>query len=118
MMSFPNEDDLRSRRGRMAARRVDYFAGVMQFMAFLKTYGMGPVDEYTDGCHMTQSFEIPAGSPEERKAQADKLVQAFGAVPEWCNGRYMAVRQDAFVRTVVHFCPPILAPGGEAGKAA
>jgi hypothetical protein len=30
----------------------------------------------------------------------------------------MVVRQDAFVRTVIYFCPPILALGGEAGKAA
>ena len=45
MMAFPREDDLAPRRGREAARRADYFAGAIQFLAFLKTHGHASLGE-------------------------------------------------------------------------
>lgn len=113
-MAFPREDDLAPRRGRMAARRADYFAGAMQFLAFLKTHGLGPLDDFTNyGSRATLSCEIPAGSFEERKARADEIASSISATPTWRNGYYMAVRQDAILRTEIYLFPPILAADAE-----
>ncbi len=113
-MAFPHEDDLALRRGRMAARRADYFAGAIQFLAFVKTHGLGPLDDFTNyGAHASRSYEIPAGSFGERKARADEIARSIGATPTWRNGYYVAVRQDAILRTEIHFFPPILAADAE-----
>lgn len=109
-MAFPGDDGLAPRHGRMAARRADYFAGAMQFLAFLKTRGLGPLDDFTNyGSLATWSCRIPEGSFGERKARADEIASSFSATPTWRNGYYMAVREDAILRTEVHFFPPILA---------
>ena len=112
-MAFPEKDDLAPRHGRMAARRADYFAGAIQFLAFLQTCRLPPQDFTNNGCDASQWYEIAAGSFRERKAQADEIADGLGARPTWRNGYYMAVRQEAFLRTEIHFFPPILAADAE-----
>jgi hypothetical protein len=113
-MAFPREDDLAPRRGREAARRADYFAGAVQFLAFLKTHELGPLDNFTNyGSCASLSYEIPAGSFRERRARADEIASSISATPTWRNGCYMAVRQDGLLRTQIHFFPPILAADAE-----
>jgi len=114
-MAFPREDDLAPRPGRMAARRAEYLAGAIQFLAFLRTtHGLGPLEDWTNyGPFASLSYEIPAGSFRERRAQADEIASIIGATPSWRNGYYMAVRQDAVLRTQIHFFPPILAADAE-----
>jgi hypothetical protein len=111
-MAFPQEDDLVPRRRRMAARRADDFAGAMQFLAFLRTHG--PLDHFTSyGWRASWAYEIPPGSFGKRKARADEIAGSVSATPMWRNGYYMAVRQEAILRTEIHFFPPILAADAE-----
>jgi hypothetical protein len=86
----------------------------IQFLAFVKTHGLRPLDDFTNyGAHASRSYEIPAGSFGERKARADEIARSIGATPTWRNGYYVAVRQDAILRTEIHFFPPILAADAE-----
>ncbi len=113
-MTFPREDDGAPRRGRAAACEADNFAAVIQFLAFLKTHGpTSPKDWMNYGVYASQSCEIPAVGFEERRARADEIAIRLGDTPTWRNGYYMAVRQDAVLRTVIDFFPPILAADAE-----
>ncbi len=68
-MTFPREDDGAPRRGRTAACESDNFAGVIQFLAFLKTHGPRSLKDWMhNGVCASQSCEIPAVGFEERKA--------------------------------------------------
>jgi hypothetical protein len=110
-MAFPQEGDLVPHRMRHAPRRTDHLAGGIQFLAFLKTFGL-PWD-FMDGVYMSQTHQVPSGSFGERKAQADEIAGRLGATPEWRNGYYTAVRQDQLTRLEVHFSPPIMAADAE-----
>jgi hypothetical protein len=112
-MTFPQEDDLAPRFGRMAARRAGGMAAGMQFLAFLRTRGPGPVDWSSEGVFASVTYRIPAGSFGERKAQADEIASRVGATPSWRNGYYIAVRHDAVLRTEIYFLPPIRAAEAE-----
>jgi|SRR5271165_6506243 len=113
-MTFPREDDGAPRRGRAAACEADNFAAVIQFPAFLKTHGPRSLKDWMNyGVYVSQSCEIPAASFEERKTRADEIAIRLGGAPTWRNGYYMAVRQDAVLRTVIGFFPPILAADAE-----
>jgi hypothetical protein len=113
-MTFPRQDDGAPRRGRPAAREADNFAAVIQFPAFLKTHGPRSLKDWINyGVYVSRSCEIPAVSFEQRKARADEIGIRLGGTPTWRNGYCMTVRQDAVLRTVVDFFPPILAADAE-----
>jgi hypothetical protein len=67
---------------RKAARRADYFLGHMQFVAFPKTFDAPEPDLMVPDV-MTTTFEVPAGSFRERKAQAAEIARELGATTEW-----------------------------------
>ena len=109
-MTFPREDDGAPRCGRTAACESDNFAGVIQFLAFLKTHGPRSLKDWMHyGVCASQSCEIPAVGFEERKAGADEIAISLGGTPSWRNGYHMTMRQDVVPRTVIDFFPPILA---------
>jgi hypothetical protein len=91
-------------RRSLAASRVDYMAGMVELAVLLKTREDLPLPQIG-----TQTFPVSAGPLEERKAEADRIAQAIGAVPEWCDGYYVATGAIGGMRLEVYFTPPIRA---------
>ena len=116
-MTFLFETDLLPRRRRSVAQRAARQANFTDFTAFFKTVTGTPAPEAV----MIETFDITEGSPEERKAQSDRIAQRIGAATEWCNGYYMATATVGGLPLEIHFNPPIFESdmsGGNRGEAA
>jgi hypothetical protein len=113
-LTFPRQDNAAPRRGRAAVCEADNFAAVIQLPAFLKTHGPRSLKDWMSyGICASQSCEIPAVSFRERTAGTDEIADVLGATSAWRDGYYMPVHQNAVLRTVIDFFPPILAADAE-----
>ena len=113
-MTVPPEAELVPRRRRSAAARVARLATFTNLAAFFKTVADTPLPAV-----VTETFDVAGDSPEERKAQADRIAQQMGATAEWCNGYYMATMTAGTVPVEIHFNPPVFASditSGERGE--
>lgn len=110
-MTVREDAGLSPERRRSAALRATRQANFSDLVASFKTFR----DETAEAV-MLETFDIAAGSPENRRAQADQIAQEMGAATEWYNGYYMATATISGQPIEVHFNPPIFAsdmPGGE-----
>jgi hypothetical protein len=100
-------------RRSLAASRVDYASGMVELAAPLKTREDLPLPQVG-----TQTFPVSPGTLEERKAEADRIAEAIGAVPDWCDGYYVATGTIGAMRLEVYFTPPIRASGADSDDGA
>ena len=91
-MTVSREAELVPRRRRSAAARVARLATFTNLAAFFKTVADTPLPAV-----VTETFDVAGDSPEERKAQADRIAQQMGATAEWCNG-YMATMTTGMIQ--------------------
>ena len=103
-MTVPREAELAPRRCQSAAARVARLANFANLAAFFKTVADTPLPAV-----VIETFDVAGDSPEERKAQADRIAQRMGATAEWCNGYYMATMTAGTVPVEIHFNPPVFA---------
>lgn len=104
-MTIPDDAGLMTEPRRTAALRVTRQARFMDLMAFSKTLRGEPADAV-----MLGTFDIAAGSPKERKAQADGIAEQMGGTTELWNGYYMATVTIGGQPVEIHFNPPIFEP--------
>jgi hypothetical protein len=115
-MTVPDDAGLMPERRRSAALRAARQARFTEVTALLKARTGDPASAV-----MFETFDIAAGTPGERKAQADQIARQMGAVTEWWNGYYMATATISGQPVEIHFNPPIFDPemtGCESGDGA
>jgi hypothetical protein len=110
-MTVPPEAELVPRRRRSAAARVARLATFTNLTAFFKTVAHTPLASV-----VIETFDVAGDSPEERKAQADRIAQQMGATAEWCNGYYMATMTAGTVPVEIHSNPPVFASDMTSGE--
>jgi hypothetical protein len=86
--------------------RVQFMFGLIGAIAFARTCSDDDLELLSD--RMTLPFHLEGDSP-QRKAEADRIAQAYGAVTAYQDGRYRASCAFGAIAVVLEFFPPILA---------